>query len=285
MDYQQYETYHFYQSHAFNVATGMEGRSYRHHWHSYGEIIKTGPGDVNVYRVNQTTYNLEENDLVLIWPMEQHEIIDADMKNSVIIQFGNDFARSMFDMTRIMHYFHDLHVIRRKNHPEISAKLCDSIEEMKNIFRSKGRNRESRCIIELLNFMMLLDENRHELMSDIGQEPSSALSDQTMKRLLEVTDHVKANLATEDISQAAMAERAGISKEYFSRIFKDLTGLNYTKWVNMIRIENAISLFENEDMKLTEIAMQSGFQSIPSFNRVFKELKGISPREYRNKHE
>ena len=285
MEYQRYETYQFYQSHSFNVARQMEERCYNNHWHSYGEIIRVGSEEMNIYKVNQNIYHLEENDLVLIWPMEQHEIIDADMKNSVIIQFGNDFARSMFDMTRIMHYFHDLHVIRRKNHPEISAKLCDSIEEMKNIFRSKGRNRESRCIIELLNFMMLLDEHRHELMSDIGQEPSSALSDQTMKRLLEVTDHVKANLATEDISQAAMAERAGISKEYFSRIFKDLTGLNYTKWVNMIRIENAISLFENEDMKLTEIAMQSGFQSIPSFNRVFKELKGISPREYRNKHE
>ena len=285
MEFQRYETYQFYQSHSFNVARQMEERSYNNHWHSYGEIIRVGSEDMNIYKVNQNIYHLEENDLVLIWPMEQHEIIDADMKNSVIIQFGNDFARSMFDVTRIMHYFHDLHVIRRKNHPGISAKLCESIEEMKNIFRSKGRNRESRCIIELLNFMMLLDENRHELMADIGQEPSSALSDQTMKSLLEVTDHVKANLATEDISQAAMAERAGISKEYFSRIFKDLTGLNYTKWLNMIRIENAISLFENEDMKLTEIAMLSGFQSIPSFNRVFKELKGISPREYRNKHE
>ena len=285
MEFQRYETYQFYQSHSFNVARQMEERSYNNHWHSYGEIIRVGSEDMNIYKVNQNIYHLEENDLVLIWPMEQHEIIDADLKNSVIIQFGNDFARSMFDVTRIMHYFHDLHVIRRKNHPGISVKLCESIEEMKNIFRSKGRNRESRCIIELLNFMMLLDENRHELMADIGQEPSSALSDQTMKSLLEVTDHVKANLATEDISQAAMAERAGISKEYFSRIFKDLTGLNYTKWLNMIRIENAISLFENEDMKLTEIAMLSGFQSIPSFNRVFKELKGISPREYRNKHE
>ena len=106
------------------------------------------------------------------------------------------------------------------------------------------------------------------------------------KNILEqMGEQIKFARLRRDISSELAAERAGISKGYFSRIFKDLTGLNYTKWVNMIRIENAISLFENEDMKLTEIAMQSGFQSIPSFNRVFKELKGISPREYRNKHE
>jgi AraC-like DNA-binding protein len=50
----------------------------------------------------------------------------------------------------------------------------------------------------------------------------------------------------------------------------------------MIRIDAAIALFPFESLSLTDIAMQSGFQSIPSFNRVFKSLKGITPSEYRN---
>ncbi len=283
MDYQQYETYHFYQSHAFNVATGMEGRSYRHHWHSYGEIIKTGPGDVNVYRVNQTTYNLEENDLVLIWPMEQHEIIDADRKDAVIIQFSNAFAQSMYDLPRIMRYYHDVHVIRAKSHPELSARLGSLVDRMKEIYYAQGIvSRESRGCMLLLDFFVLLDRFRNEFSSDPDRDRYSGVSDDTVKRITEVSEYVKNNLAGEDVSQGAMADRAGLSREYFSRIFKVLSGSNYSKWLNMIRVDHAISLLPQSDMKLTEIAMLSGFQSIPSFNRVFKELKGISPSEYRN---
>jgi AraC-like DNA-binding protein len=78
-----------------------------------------------------------------------------------------------------------------------------------------------------------------------------------------------------------MAEMAGISREYFSRIFKNVTGMNYSKWLNMIRLEKATELLSDEKRPLTEIAMMSGFQSIPSFNRVFREEKGMAPGEYR----
>ncbi len=78
-----------------------------------------------------------------------------------------------------------------------------------------------------------------------------------------------------------MAKMAGISKDYFSRIFKSVTGMNYSKWLNMIRLEKATELLALNDRTLTEIAMLSGFQSIPSFNRVFRAEKGMTPSEYR----
>ena len=78
-----------------------------------------------------------------------------------------------------------------------------------------------------------------------------------------------------------MAEMAGVSKDYFSRIFKNVTGMNYSKWLNTIRLEKATSLLSQESMTLTEVAMLSGFQSIPSFNRVFRDEKGMAPGEYR----
>jgi len=57
--------------------------------------------------------------------------------------------------------------------------------------------------------------------------------------------------------------------------------MNYSKWLNMIRMERASELLTNRDMTLTEIAMSAGFQSISSFNRVFRAEKGMSPGEYR----
>ena len=83
------------------------------------------------------------------------------------------------------------------------------------------------------------------------------------------------------LTQRDVAEMAGISKDYFSRIFRSVTGLNYSKWLNLIRLEKAAELLADKDMTLTEIAMLSGFQSISSFNRVFHTEKGMSPGEYR----
>ena len=100
--------------------------------------------------------------------------------------------------------------------------------------------------------------------------------------MIVVTDYIKNNLTADDLSQAAMAEMAGISKDYFSRIFKNVTGMNYSKWLNTVRLEKATELLSQNDMTLTEVAMLSGFQSIPSFNRVFRTEKGMTPGEYRN---
>ena len=58
--------------------------------------------------------------------------------------------------------------------------------------------------------------------------------------------------------------------------------MNYSKWLNMIRLEKASELLAEDGRTLTEIAMLSGFQSIPSFNRVFREEKGMAPGEYRS---
>ena len=60
-----------------------------------------------------------------------------------------------------------------------------------------------------------------------------------------------------------------------------MTGMNYSKWLNTIRLEKASELLAEGGRTLTEIAMLSGFQSIPSFNRVFREEKGMAPGEYR----
>lgn len=59
------------------------------------------------------------------------------------------------------------------------------------------------------------------------------------------------NLSSDDLSQASMAQMAGISKDYFSRIFKSITGFNYNKWINTIRLEKATELLSSENNPLT----------------------------------
>ena len=282
MDYSTYEVYDFDNASAFNMSTGYKERSYQTHWHSYGEILLVGPGKTNIYSVGKNTYELVQDDLVLVWPMEMHGIEDADREQSIVIQFSNSFMSSLFDLQRIMHFYRNLHIVCINSHPELAAKLKVITMEMKDIFFSEESDRELRCCMLLMKFMQTLDEYRNEFVPELDPKAINGYTDDVMRRMMMVTDYIKNNLTADDLSQGAMAEKAGISKDYFSRIFKNLTGMNYSKWLNMIRLEKAIELLSQNDMTLTEVAMLSGFQSIPSFNRVFREDKGMAPGEYRN---
>ena len=281
MDYSKYEIYDFDHVSAFNMSTGFKERSYQAHWHSYGEILLVGPGKTNIYCVGRNTYELVPDDIVLVWPMEMHSIVDANREDSIVVQFSNAFINSLFDLRRIMHMYRNLHIICVKSHPELAAKLKDLIFQMKEIFFAERHDREIRCTMLLMEFMLTLLEYRKELTPDIKEDEQDGVSEDVMRRLMAVTDYIKNNLTADDLSQGAMAEMAGISREYFSRIFKNVTGMNYSKWLNTIRLEKATELLSDEKRPLTEIAMMSGFQSIPSFNRVFREEKGMAPGEYR----
>jgi AraC-like DNA-binding protein len=281
MDYSTYEVYDFDNASAFNMSTGYKERSYQTHWHSYGEILLVGPGKTNIYSVGKNTYELVQDDLVLVWPMEMHSIVDADRTEALVIQFSNAFINSLFDLRRIMHLYRNLHIICVYAHPELAAKLKDITYKMKDIFFSERQDREMRCCMLLMEFMLTLLEYRKELAPELSDEDSYGYTDDVMRRMIQVTDYIKNNLTADDLSQGAMAEMAGISRDYFSRIFKNATGMNYSKWLNMIRLEKASELLTEDGRTLTEVAMLSGFQSIPSFNRVFREEKGMTPRDYR----
>ena len=281
MDYNQYENFGFDRISAFNLATGIKDRSYHAHWHPYGEIVLVGAGENNLFRVNQHTYALSEGDFLLIWPMEVHEIIDADREKSLIIQFSNAFMNSLFDLQRIMHFYRNLHVLCMHVHLDLVSQLQEISEKMKAIYLSAAPNRELRCCMLLMEFMLTMDQHREEFASEIKNGDPYSYTDTATHRMIMVTDYIKNNLTADDLSQSAMARLAGVNKDYFSRIFHSITGMNYSKWLNTVRLEKATELLADPDMSLTEVAMHAGFQSISSFNRVFREDKGMSPREYR----
>ena len=231
--------------------------------------------------VNQKNYELSEGDFLLIWPMEMHAIIDADRKESLVIQFSNAFMNSLFDLQRIMHAYRNLHVLSVRSHPRLVSRLRAIADQMKEIFLAAGPDRELRCCMLLMEFMLILDEHREEFIPETHSGDTYSYTDTVMRRMIMVTDYIINNLTADDLSQNAMADMAGISKDYFSRIFRSITGMNYSKWLNMIRLDKATELLADRERTMTEIAMLSGFQSISSFNRVFRAEKGMAPGEYR----
>lgn len=83
-----------------------------------------------------------------------------------------------------------------------------------------------------------------------------------------------------DISLDSAAESLGYEKHYLSRCFRSVIPIHFSKYVNILRIDAATELLQYSNLPITEIALQSGFQSIRTFNRVFLEITGKSPREY-----
>lgn len=281
MNYTQYEKYDFDKNSSFNMSFGSKKTSHGMHWHSYGEIVLVGPGSPQIFNVNQKQYDLSEGDIVLIWPMEMHAIIDADLSRTTNIHFANAFFNSLFDLQRIMHYFRALDVIYKEKHPEVASLFARTIESMSGIFRSEEVNRELKCCMLLMQLALILDQHHEEFYDELDTEAKRTSNADVMSRMISVTDYIKNNLTADDLSQGAMAEMAGVSREYFSRIFKNVTGKNYNKWLNMIRLEKATELLAVGSWTLTEVAMLSGFKSMPSFNRVFRSEKGMAPGEYR----
>ena len=97
----------------------------------------------------------------------------------------------------------------------------------------------------------------------------------------EVVEYIEENYK-KNITLAVMAESLGYEYCYFSRIFNKLFAMNFTDYINVYRFNAACAMLTETDMSMTDIAYESGFQSIRSFNSIFKKLSGVTPREYRS---
>jgi len=85
----------------------------------------------------------------------------------------------------------------------------------------------------------------------------------------------------EELSLSKVAKAVNSSANHLSEKFKQVTGINFVDYVARSRFEKACDLLLNSNLRVSEIAFAVGFQSLSQFNRVFKNLSGKSPTQYR----
>jgi AraC-like DNA-binding protein/ligand-binding sensor protein len=85
------------------------------------------------------------------------------------------------------------------------------------------------------------------------------------------------------ICLASVAKAVNTSTFYFCRLFKRTTGLTFTDYLARVRIERAKKLLLDPNRRVSEVAYDVGFQSLPHFNRVFRRVAGESPTNYRRR--
>ena len=83
------------------------------------------------------------------------------------------------------------------------------------------------------------------------------------------------------ISLSEAASVANMNKEAFCRFFKERTRKTLTEFLNEVRVTKACHLLGNNDLSIMQVAAESGFLNLSYFNRVFKNIKGTTPGEFR----
>lgn len=92
--------------------------------------------------------------------------------------------------------------------------------------------------------------------------------------------YLKSNFANK-VTLAEISKIAGSSERHFCKVFKNETGLTFVSYLTRLRVEEAKRSLRETRQQVSEIAFASGFESIPQFNRSFKQVSGDSPSRYR----
>lgn len=132
-------------------------------------------------------------------------------------------------------------------------------------------------IINNANNIEILKEQIEYILSPIVQ-----MSNSTANLTLQIRNAIEyiEQHYFEKISLSSLAENIGFSSEYFSRLFRKETGINFVTYLNNIRMKHAIELLETTDMKVYEIADKVGFTTLSYFSTAFKKKFGQNPYEY-----
>jgi len=93
-------------------------------------------------------------------------------------------------------------------------------------------------------------------------------------------DFLDANY-TREVKLEDGAKLARMSIFHFSKYFKSASGMSYIVYLNQLRVRHAEQLVLQTDRKMIDIALDAGFTNIRTFNRVFKQVRGIKPSDLR----
>ena len=249
------------------------------HWHPFVEMLLCLESG-NELTVNFNTYNLNSNDLIILQPGDLHSIHNHSEDSFLLIQFPLSLINTFSEADSMLRFLSKHPVIRYN--PRISGcdKLILTFKSLFDLYDSKTSFCELMIGSKLLYFFGLLGQN---IISSHQNELSSPEASQykSAKLIAEACMYISQNCSN-PLTLENVSHTIGISKSYFSHLFKDYTKMTFIDFLTAERIKKSESLFINSHQKIIDIAFECGFTSISSFNRAFKKIKGISPTEFRN---
>ena len=247
------------------------------HWHNDAEFTLALKSGIE-YKIGDTIYNADAGDILFAWPRELHEIRKAPKEGFIFLQFSPNLVENNTDIATAIRFLTKCHHISRKKEPKLAENIANSINMLIEIYDSDEYFIETKC--KLLIYTILLSIGEYVLQEHRDLIGNEHFSDATWDYIRTACSYISEH-SSEDISQTDVASVTGLSPYYFSKIFKEYTQMTFPAYLSNIRVQNAINLLSNEKLSITDCAYMSGFQSTTTFNKIFREHTGCTPREYR----
>ena len=263
-------------------AHGYPFHTVRWHFHPEYEIhqVVTTKGR---YFVGDFIGEFEPGNLVLTGPNLPHNWISDVPPDTIIplrgrvVQFSEAFIGDVKKVFPELGQFIPVLELSRRG-ALFSKKTSDKIAPLlEELVHAQGVRR-IELFLNMIGTMSRCSQIQSLTSVSYLPDPSGFMANGINEALAYINSHL-----TEQFSETELAAISGHTASYFSRSFKRHTGMALVQYVNRLRINLACQFLMNKDeLSITEICYEVGFNNISNFNRQFLALKGMAPSRFRN---
>ena len=247
---------------------------YELHDHSAVEILLTLEGSVT-YTVDDIVYQVRKGEVLIIPPDMQHALSMGEESSRYLFLFEPEGILSMRDIKTLTPYFHRPFHLRDGS--EAHVRIRELLLKLKDVYEKRELMWNTVCYSYLLQvYAMLGQRYLNGVRNRIPDGGRIVESEVITASMTYINNHYKQDLSLDDV-----AEFAGFSRYYFSRSFKKQTGYSFKDYLCEKRLQVATDLLIRTDKSMKDVAAESGFGSVATFNRVFREKKGCTPTQFR----
>ncbi len=237
-----------------SIVNGVKG--FMPMFHPHAELLYVIKGAVTI-TVDGVTHTVDRGEIAIIFPYLTHAYESAPDAEAIILLF--DPAATVFDKTMLTKKPTRFFTENRALHS-----LLERCVTMLHSGRTKTATAYLNAVIgELLEVLPL--EESGEISRDI-----------TLQILNYCSEHY-----TEEITVSQVANALYISQSYVSKVFSNKLKYNFREYINTLRIHKAQSLLKESNKSILQIMGECGFKNQSSFNRIFREICGVCPKEFR----
>lgn len=243
-----------------------ENVKYIPHFHEEPEIVYVIDGSLNV-TIENNSFTLKTGEICIFTPELIHNLYSYHPNKTFVMKlFPTVDLKNIQLCSNVVH-----------SDDAIYGELLESIQCImsENEHKATGYELSVNICAEKI-FLTIIRNMKYTTLEKHAQIKFESKSD----FLNSVTEFLQAHYA-EDFSLEQVANHFKYTKSYFCHHFKRITGVTFWKYYTIFRLEKSIQMMrENPSKKYIEIASDSGFKNIRSFNQSFKEYHHCSPREY-----
>ncbi len=216
------------------------------------------------------TYHIKSNQGFMIFPDQINTYI-ADENNPweyIWLEFDGLRVKSLLEMVELT-----------ENHPLYRARFLDIREEMVKEITYIVNNKEASPF-HLIGHLYLFIDYLTRSITQTSVTTGSQLRDFYIQEAVAFIEHNFQN----DISVEMVAEKCGLNRSYFGKIFKETIGKTPQEFILSYRMAKAAELLKLTAMSVADIGNAVGYDNQLHFSRAFKNIYGLPPREWRNQH-